>query len=127
MDLPGGKLTAVYAEHTDDSCGLVVECGGLRVYNVGDSLYNEKLLGAGDAGIDLLLVPINGKLGNMNVEEAARLSKELSVRAAVPCHYDMFADNTEDPEKFRALLEGSGVRYVELELNREYEVGAAAR
>ena len=122
MEINGCKLTSVYAEHTPDSCGLIIEYDGKKVYNVGDGVLSDKLFDSKDMNIDLILVPINGKLGNLNPEEAARLSKELKVKAAVPCHYDMFADNSEDPEKFNALLKGTGIRYLPLELNREYEI-----
>ena len=115
-------LSSVHAEHTDDSCGLVIECDGYKVYNVGDSLYSEELLKIKTTGIDLILVPINGKLGNMNAFEAAKLSKELNVKAAVPCHYDMFEENSEDPLVFCGYAKENEVKCSLLELNRSYTV-----
>ena len=36
----------------------------------------------------------------MTSDEALTVVKELMPRAAVPMHYDLFAENTEDPEPF---------------------------
>lgn len=61
-----------------------------------------------------MITCINGKLGNMDCESDARLAGEIGVKMAVPCHYGMFEDNTENPERFRTALEGTGILYKEL-------------
>ena len=111
--LGDARLHGCFADHTPDSIGLVVEYSGRSLYFVGDSLYNEKLRQAKAYCPDILLVCINGKLGNMNYREAALLAAGLEVAAAVPCHYGMFAENTEDPLLFRDALK-EGIRFVEL-------------
>ncbi len=52
----------------------------------------------------MLLVCINGKWGNLNVDEAARLAKAVGPKTAIPNHYDVMATNAEDPERFRAAM-----------------------
>ena len=56
-----------------------------------------------------MFLPINGRdaarfrrgcLGNMTYQEAVDLAGELKPRLIVSIHYDMFADNAEDPRNF---------------------------
>ena len=53
---------------------------------------------------EFLFICINGKLGNMNAEEAVRLTEVLEPKAAIPTHYGMFASNTEDPEAYTSRV-----------------------
>ncbi len=122
INLGETQITAVYADHTEDSIGVIVSYNNTNIYFVGDSLFNEKLLEVKTFEIDIIVVCINGKLGNMNYMEAAKLSKELGVKIGIPTHYGMFAENTEDPKKYEEELNGSGVHYLELEFNKEYDV-----
>ena len=66
----------------------------------------------------MMFVCINGKLGNMNVEEAVRLTRVIMPKVAVPTHYGMFESNTEDPKKYTSQLKKS----FEMEYNKEYSV-----
>ncbi len=106
-------LTAVFADHTVPAIGVVLEHSGNRLYFTGDTYYNEKLT---EIKCHYLFVCINGRLGNMNVEEAVRLAKEIRPKLAIPNHYDMFESNSENPEKFD--VENSFI----MEFNKEYEV-----
>lgn len=110
-------VRATYACHTRDSIGLLFQdrekcTGGL--YMTGDTEYSEVLAEVKKYEPDTMITCINGKLGNMDYGSAARLAGEIGINMAVPCHYGMFADNTENPEKFRTALEGSGILYKEL-------------
>src|SRR5882672_1171913 len=90
--------------------GYVIELDGVRIAHTGDTLVYDGLaerLRALD--LDLLIVPINGVswfrerrgiVGNMNVLEAAELAEASAARLVIPVHWDLFADNTEDPENF---------------------------
>lgn len=94
--------------------GYVLELDGVRIAHTGDTLVYDGLaerLRALD--LDLLIVPINGTswfreqrgiVGNMNVLEAAELAEASAARLVVPVHWDLFADNTEDPEHFMRRL-----------------------
>lgn len=94
------RITAVFADHTVPAVGVIVKCGGVTMYFSGDTEYNEKLEELKKYNIDIMFICINGKLGNMNVDEAVRLTNILKPEAAVPSHYGMFESNTEDPRKF---------------------------
>jgi len=118
INLGDAVIHGVFAAHTEDSIGVVIEYKGLITYLTGDSLLDKKLLDIKRFKPDILICCINGKLGNMNCSEAAWLARELEVRTAVPCHYGMFNENTEDPQNFRKSLEGSNIKYIELKLNQ---------
>ncbi len=106
-------LNAVFAFHTVPAIGVVVRHGEHTLYFTGDTLYNEQLA---DVKCDSLFVCINGRLGNMNVEEAIKLTQQIAPKLAVPNHYDMFASNAENPEKFDVPN-----RFI-MKYNTEYEV-----
>jgi len=98
--LGGVRVTAVHAEHSEDSVGYVLDFGGVSVYITGDSLYDPRLAEAAKYKPDILMVCINGRWGNMNVSEAARLTAQINPEIVVPMHWGMFAHNTVDPQNF---------------------------
>ena len=94
----------------------ILEGNGLRVYHAGDTLRYEGMLPRLQAfgPIDAALLPINGRdgaryrrqcIGNMTFQEAADLAGELRLRAVIPGHWDMFADNPGDPDAFADYLD----------------------
>jgi len=92
--------------------------GGPSVYVTGDTGYHEVLAAAvRPHRPHVLLTVINPAFRNMSPAEAARLARELDVKVAIPCHYDLFPDNSLPPELFRTNLkiEGIGERYLRLE------------
>lgn len=107
------ELSAVFADHTVASVGVLITYKGERLYFTGDTEYNEKLE---SIKCDYMFICINGKLGNMDVYEAIRLTNIIKPKIAVPNHYDMFESNSEDPEKFDVSQ-----RFT-MEFNKEYEV-----
>ena len=62
-------------------------------------------------GLDLAILPINGKLGNMGGADAARVAHEAGAGLAVPCHFEMFEFNTASPEAFVQECERLGEPY----------------
>jgi len=106
------SVHVVAAEHSDDSVGFVFEFGeggsatdSVVAYITGDTEYNAGLAAAvEDYGPDVLLVPINGRWGNMDAAHAAKLAQEIAPREVIPMHYGMFAANSADPAEFAALL-----------------------
>ena len=99
------ELEAVYADHTSKSAiGVVVRVDGLVLLFTGDTYYNEKLKDYRRFTPDILFICINGKLGNMNVDEAVQLTGEIAPRVGVPTHYGLFAENTEDPAKYTSRV-----------------------
>lgn len=114
------NIHGIYANHGIDSIGLVIEYKEFSIYFVGDSRYDKRLLTASKYNPNVLVCCINGKLGNMSCDEAAKLAQELNVKTAIPCHYGMFAENTEDPQRFVDLLKNSNVQGLVLDYNKEY-------
>ena len=109
-------IEAVYACHSVPAIGVLIHHGDLTIYISGDTEYDEKLETLKDKKIDIMIICINGKLGNMNVSDAVKLTKILSPRIGIPTHYGMFESNTEDPEKYTSALASA----MAPEYNREY-------
>lgn len=103
VKIGGFELTATYANHSVPAVGVLVKHSGITMYFSGDTIYDEKLKEL--ENIDIMFICINGKLGNMNVEEAVEITKSIGPRVAVPSHYGMFMSNTEDPKRFTDRLE----------------------
>ena len=107
----GFTLTAVPAFHSDpDAVGIVLEADGKRVYLSGDSLYDVALVNEVTKGCDMALVCINGRLGNMSWQEAVRVVTQLEAETALPMHYGLFAENTEDPQPFIDACLGNNIK-----------------
>jgi len=116
-------VTAIKAKHEffDEGpdgfpfLGFVVSGNGVHCYHSGDTVIYEGLLTSLSRWrLDTALLPINGRdavrlksgcIGNMTYQEAVDLAGELKVGLAVPTHWDMFAMNSEDPQKFVDYLE----------------------
>ena len=112
LEFPNFTVHVVTAQHTDDSVGFVFEFanGGngtdsVSVYITGDTEYNDGLAAAVEEyGPEVLLVPINGRWGNMSADQAAKLAAKIAPREVIPMHYGMFAENTADPADFLSRL-----------------------
>jgi len=123
--IPDFKIRAIAAAHEfldpdpitglHDSLGYIVDADGVRIYHSGDTCIYEgletRLKNSGP--IDLMFLPINGRdairysgncLGNMGFAEAVDLAGAVAPRLAVPGHYEMFGNNSEDPSKFMDYL-----------------------
>ena len=123
VEIAGFSITAVPAAHEeierDDEgrmlhLGYVVRCGPFALYHAGDTIPYEGMAERVGGGIDVALLPINGRAperrvaGNLNGEEAAALAHEIGARLAVPMHFEMFEFNTEPPDAFVAACERLG-------------------
>jgi L-ascorbate metabolism protein UlaG (beta-lactamase superfamily) len=98
-------ITATPAIHSDPcAVGLILTAGGKRVYLSGDSQFApdlaDRVAALAGGPIDLVLICINGRLGNMNADEAVDIVKALRPGRAAPMHYGLFAENTADPQPF---------------------------
>ncbi len=94
----------------------IIETEGVRIHHAGDTVRYEGMLPAIKAfgKIDVELLPINGRdarryrnncIGNMTYQEAADLAGEVGPRIVIPGHWDMFADNSADPQAFADYIE----------------------
>ncbi len=112
LDFPNFAVHVVAAQHSEDSVGFVFEfqndgssADTVSVYITGDTEYNDGLASAVEEyGPEVLMVPINGRWGNMDAAQAAKLAAEIAPREVIPMHYGMFAGNDADPAKFVSLL-----------------------
>ena len=68
--------------------------------------------------IELRGLVMNGRLGNMNVDEALKTAKTIGAPVNVPNHYDMFESNSEDPHLFADKIQGGVI----LDFNTSYEL-----
>lgn len=111
-------LRAVYADHSVPAIGVVISHGDINFYFSGDTLYNENLESIKEYDIDIMFICINGKLGNMNVDEAVKLTKIINPKVGIPTHYGMFESNNEDPKKYTSKLQSS----FEMKYNTVYNI-----
>lgn len=112
------ELEAVFADHTVPAVGVIVRHSGITMYFSGDTEYNEKLEELKKYSIDIMFICINGKLGNMNVDDAIKLTRIIDPKVGIPTHYGMFESNTENPENYTSRLECG----FEMEYNTEYDI-----
>ncbi len=88
----GAVITGIFALPTSsdvlDTTGyLVTFANGRTVYHASDTDFCPLLLEAAPRGVDVLIAPINGKWGNLNIEQAIALAKAVQPRYVLPCHY----------------------------------------
>ena len=76
--------------------GYLVEVrGGARIYFTGDTDYNEILsLSVSPYQPDVMVTVINSAFRNLSPADAARLAKSIAPKWVVPCHHDLFPDNS---------------------------------
>jgi L-ascorbate 6-phosphate lactonase len=113
------RADVVFASHGGDAVGFVFNIGEppsghyatrpFRLYVTGDTLYDPQLISETTKGVDVLCVCINGRLGNMSFEEAARLTGELGARTVIPMHFGVMPHNTIDPQLFVDALRAQAV------------------
>jgi L-ascorbate metabolism protein UlaG (beta-lactamase superfamily) len=91
--------------------GYVIKGGGISVYHSGDTWacpgLPQMLQKLGP--LDLAFLPINGSdwerteancIGNMNALDAVKLAAAVPIDLVMPSHYNLFANNTENPALF---------------------------
>jgi L-ascorbate 6-phosphate lactonase len=112
------RLTATFALPTDAGdlthIGLLVQAGsGPKLWITGDTGWCDLLAEAGLKHLpDAVCVPINGGYGNLSHWQAAELIRRVGPAVAIPCHWDMFADNSCAPHMFEASLTVKGQRHL---------------
>ncbi len=94
------SIRAIYADHGDlapEAVGYFIEVDGIRIYHAGDTaLRVQEILASLKSPIDILIAPINGQYGNMNVEEACNLALEIKPKIVIPSHYWMFLEHVSE-------------------------------
>jgi L-ascorbate 6-phosphate lactonase len=127
LELRDVRITGAFALPTDDTdlnhMGYVFEFGGgPKIYVTGDTDMSELLFSVEKQKPDIVITVINGGFNNLSHWEAAEVCGRIKPKLAIPCHYDMFPDNSLDPKQFRATLglRAPGVRYQELVHGKAY-------
>jgi L-ascorbate 6-phosphate lactonase len=124
------RVRGTFALPTDGTdlnhMGFLLEFGrGPKIYITGDTDFHELLFSAARHKPDLVITCINGGFNNLSHWEAAELVSRIKPKVAVPCHYDMFADNCVDPHQFEVAvkLRAPEVRCRVLEHGRPFVFG----
>jgi L-ascorbate 6-phosphate lactonase len=96
--------------------------GGPKIYFTGDTSYHDVLARCVAAHKPDVLVTVINPFGNLDPSQAARLAKDIDVKLVIPCHYDLFPDNSLPPRLLRTNLIalGIGERYRELKHGRAF-------
>lgn len=98
-------ITGIYALANEpaaiDTAGYkIVFANGRSVYHTADTGYSPLLLKCAPSA-EVGLFVINGKWGNLNIEQAAELADMVNPRFAIPHHYDLMELNSENPDTFK--------------------------
>lgn len=108
--------------------GYVLQFGRWSVYHSGDTVrYDVMAEKLRPFKIDVAVLPINGRSterrvpGNLFGREAARLSKDVSAKLVIPCHYEMFEFNTAPPEEFVRECETLGQPFKVLRCGEKWQ------
>ncbi len=137
LTLPGLTLHAAATAHpvyrlddrgNDTSLAFLLEMNGIKVLHPGDTYLTDRLIKDLSAlpAPDLFFPPVNGQdyfrtkrncIGNLNIIEAAQLSRILDADLTVPSHFDMFIGNTADPLEFARY-------FMELRPNAKWHIPA---
>jgi L-ascorbate 6-phosphate lactonase len=103
-DLGRIKLYTAKADHGDlspSALAFLFDFGQVRVLFTGDTAFAVDLLQPLiERKPDVLIPCINGAFGNMDSDQAARLTSIVRPRLAIPCHFWMFAEHGGDPRSF---------------------------
>jgi L-ascorbate 6-phosphate lactonase len=101
---------------------LIFVDSGPRLYFTGDTDYHDVLEYIAGFKPEIMVTVINGAFRNMGPNEATKLTQKIDPRVVIPCHYDMFNDNSLDPRLFRSCLHGAGIadKYVGLERGKAF-------
>ena len=94
-----------HGELAPDALGLLITVDGKRVYITGDTAYRQDYFENPElAGVDVLILPINGAFGNLNSEEGARAAGVIRAGLTIPCHFWNFAEHGGDPAAFAEAM-----------------------
>lgn len=112
--LYSAEITGVFALATGkdviDTTGYLIQFdNGRSFYHTSDTEYHPLVVAAAPPGPEVMMVPINGKWGNPNPEEAALFASAVQPRLVLPNHYDLMALNAENPKTFAWFCDQYGL------------------
>lgn len=110
--------------------GYVLEFGNFSIYHSGDTLWFDEMVDLlKPFSVDVAMLPINGNdpsrkvAGNLDVQEAAALGKDINAGIVIPCHYDMFSFNTADVNEFTKEAKKIDQPFIVLKGGERYQGG----
>jgi L-ascorbate 6-phosphate lactonase len=100
----GVEITGIYTvpneEAVIDTAGYKIEFeNGRSVYHTSDTDLSPMVLECAPQ-VEVMVVCINGKWGNLNIDKAVELVRRVRPKFAVPHHYDVMELNSENPHAF---------------------------
>lgn len=115
------RIKGTFALPTDDTdldhLGFLLTFSDrLKIYITGDTDMSDLLASTARDAPHAMIACINGNYNNLSHWEAAEVARWIGPKTAIPCHYDMFPDNSADPRQFRASLKIRAPRVAYLEL-----------
>lgn len=115
ITLEGVRFVSNFACHSDERpIGVTIVGDGKVVCHTGDTMYHRQLLEELPRGVDALLIPINGQGYNMNVVDAARLTRFLQPKTVYPMHWDLFKAYGCDVNTFVAQFEENNREFIKI-------------
>ncbi len=108
FDAGDARISAVEARHrptTPDAQGYLITIGAHTVYHTGDTEFDPCLTSGQTMTPTVLLVPINGRKGNMTAEQAAVLAGTLEAKTTVPMHYGCLQPVSDLLDRFLAEVD----------------------
>jgi L-ascorbate metabolism protein UlaG (beta-lactamase superfamily) len=88
--------------------GFLIEVGGKRIYNTGDTaLFSDLALPAKRGHIDLAILPIGGHY-TMDRFDAVGAAELIKADQIIPCHYDTFPPIETDAQAFKSDVQNAG-------------------
>ncbi len=102
------KLTGIYTVPNEpnviDTAGYHIKFdNGRSVYHTSDTALSPLLLEAVHHA-EVGLFCINGKWGNLSIEDAVKLTQKVNPIFAIPHHYDVMELNSENPHTFEYCM-----------------------
>jgi L-ascorbate 6-phosphate lactonase len=118
-----GTLAIPFGADDMTHLGYIVKVAhGPTIYFTGDTRYHDVLASCVAHHKPDVFVTVINPFGNLDPGQAARLAKDIDAKVVIPCHYDLFPDNSLPPRLLRSnlIVFGIGDRYRELKHGEVY-------
>ena len=101
----GWKITLVYAAHTGNATGVILEKDDWVIYHAGDTgLFGDMEFIGKHYKPCIAILPIGGRF-TMDVSEATTAAQLLGAKYVIPMHYNTFPMITANPAEFKKNVE----------------------
>lgn len=115
-------ISCDHGKSAPDAVGVIITVDGKKIIITGDTCLRldrkDEYLSQG--AIDILVAPINGAYGNLNESECTKLSKVLTPRLTIPCHYGMFASHGGNVGMFYDCMKKENLPVLLMNIGEKY-------